>query len=235
MEQRYKINTMKVLVVEDEQRIAQYIQQGLELSAHVVDVAYDGEVGLDMALSEEYDIIVLDRMLPKIDGVTVCTTLRSEGKMTPVLMLTAKTTVPDKVFGLNSGADDYLAKPFEFSELLARIAALGRRPHQVIHTKLTYESMTLDSTTFNVTRSGKNIELSKKEFALLEFFMRHVGMVVSKDQLAQQVWNFDSDVLPNTAQVYVGYLRNKIDRPFPDEPELLKTVHGFGYMFGETT
>ncbi len=223
---------MKILVIEDEHRIANYIKKGLELQQHVVDVAYDGDSGFDMASVEKYDVILLDLMLPGKDGISICKDLREEGNHTPILMLTAKSAVPDRVTGLDAGADDYLPKPFAFTELLARVKALGRRPQQVSDTTLTAGTLTLNTHTQQVERSGAPISLSKKEYSLLEFFMRHQNQILSKDQLTEQVWSYDSDVLPNTAQVYVGYLRNKIDRPFPDELPLLRTVRGFGYSFG---
>lgn len=222
---------MKLLVIEDERQIADSIQRGLRLQSHVVDVAYDGERGLDLALSESYDVIILDRMLPKLSGDEVITEIRAEGVHTPVLMLTAKTEVTDRVEGLDAGADDYLGKPFDFAELIARVRALGRRPKARHSETLTVQDLTIDTTSYQVTRAGKAIKLSKKEYALLEFFMRHAGQVLSVEQITQQVWPFDSDVLPNTAQVYIGYLRKKIDIPFKSKP-LLKTVRGFGYQFG---
>lgn len=223
---------MKILVVEDEQRIATYIKKGLELQSHVVDVAFDGELGFDLASNEEYDVIVLDRMLPKKDGMEVCAELRAEGNHTPVLFLTAKTQVDDRVEGLNVGADDYLVKPFEFAELVARIQALARRPRVAVGTRLQVDSLVLDTHAYAVERAGTPIELSKKEYALLEFLVRHAGQVFSKEQLTEQVWSYESDVLGNTAQVYIGYLRTKIDRNFPSEPPLIHTVRGFGYRLG---
>lgn len=220
---------MKILIVEDDKHIAKNIIKGLEMKSHVVDVAYDGEEGYDFAAVEDYDLIILDRMLPKMDGLELCQQLRDENITTPILMLTAKTMVEDRVEGLDSGADDYLCKPFAFEELLARIKALGRRPKDNLVSILKTGDLTLDTVTYEVKRAGKKIQLSKKEFALLEFFMRHPGKVFSKEQITERVWEFESDVLPNTAQVYIGYLRNKIDRPFPNKSPLIKTVRGFGY------
>jgi DNA-binding response OmpR family regulator len=224
--------TMKLLVVEDEQRIATYLKKGLELKSHVVDTAADGESGLDLALTEEYDVIILDRMLPNLSGVEVCHELRQQKISTPILMLTAKSEVADKVSGLDAGADDYLTKPFSFEELLARVNALARRPSQLQENILQFDSLTLDPRTGQVERDGKTIELSKKEFALLEFLLRHPNQLFSADQLTQQVWSFDSDVTPNSAQVYLGYLRKKIDKPFSRLPTLIHTVRGFGYKLG---
>lgn len=220
---------MKILVVEDEHRIANYVKKGLELKNHVVDVVYDGEMGYDLASTEEYDVVVLDRMLPKLDGVSVCKALREEGNHTPVLMLTAKTQVEERVEGLDSGADDYLGKPFAFVELLARINALGRRPKQAIEKVLKVDNLELNTGNYEVKRAGKVVSLSKKEYALLEYLMRHKNQTLTTDQITQQVWTYESDVLPNTTQVYIGYLRNKIDRAFPKEKPLIKTVRGFGY------
>ena len=224
---------MRILVVEDEHKIANSIKKGLEQETYAVDVAYGGEEGFDLASSEEYDVIILDLMLPGLDGLTICKKLRREENIhTPILILTAKGEVEDKVKGLNSGADDYLPKPFAFSELLARIRALARRPKQVLESSLTVEDLTLNTLTYQVNRSGKNIELSKKEYALLEYLMRHNGKVLSKDQIINNVWDYDSDVLPNTVEVYIGYLRSKIDKPFKNNKSLIHTVRGFGYRLG---
>ena len=225
---------MKILVIEDEHRIANYIKKGLEVKSYIVDVAYDGATGFDLADGEKYDVIILDRMLTSMTGMEICRQLRTAGNHTPILMLTAKTQLEDRVEGLDAGADDYLGKPFAFTELLARVRALSRRPQKQVNEVLQSGSLQLNPTSFAVTRTGKSISLSRKEFALLEFLMRHEGQVLSKDQLTEQVWSYDSDVLPNTAQVYIGYLRNKIDRAFPKEKPLIHTVRGFGYKFGVT-
>jgi len=224
---------MKILVVEDETTVAKYIKKGLELNANIVDLALDGEDGLDLASDGNYELIILDRMLPKIGGLEICKRLRNNGNKTPILILTAKNEINDRIDGLNCGADDYLGKPFSFDELLARINAISRRPQQLINNQLSEDSLTLNIINFEVTRAKQKISLSKKEFALLEFLMRHKGQVLSKDQIAQQVWNYESDILPNTAQVYLGYLRKKIDQAFPNEKPLIHTVRGFGYKFGE--
>lgn len=223
---------MKILVIEDEQRIARYIKKGLELKSHIVDLAPDGQVGLDLASEEKYDLIILDRMLPKLDGLKICQLLRDQKVNTPILMLTAKNQLDDRVEGLNAGADDYLGKPFAFVELLARVNALGRRPQQTNDPILKVGPLTLNPVSFEVKRSRQSIKLSKKEFSLLEFLMRHPNQVFSPEQLTEQVWNYDSDVLPNTAQVYMGYLRQKIDNRFKHEPALIHTVRGFGYKLG---
>ena len=220
---------MKLLVIEDEHKIANSIKKGLEQETFVVDVAYDGADGYDLASTNEYDVIILDLMLPKMDGMSVCKSLRDEGVHTPILMLTAKGELLDKVNGLNNGADDYLVKPFAFGELVARVRALTRRPKQHQNSIITVSDLELNTTTFEVKRSGKEVLLSRKEFGLLEYLMRHPQKIISKDQIISNVWNYESDVLPNTIEVYVGYLRNKIDRAFPDKKALIITVRGFGY------
>lgn len=219
---------MRILVVEDEHRIAQAIKQGLEQESYAVDVCYDGEEGYNSAANDEYDVILLDVMLPSMTGFDICKKLREEGNHTPILMLTAKDQSRDIVFGLNSGADDYLAKPFSFEVLLARIHALLRRPASTISDELQVGDLTLNVTTKVVERAGKPITLSTKEFALLEYLMRNQNQVLSKNNIISHVWNFDADVLPNTVEVFIAYLRNKIDRPFKG-PALIETVRGFGY------
>lgn len=224
---------MKILVVEDEHKIANAIKKGLEQESYAVDVAYDGIAGFDLAVTQDYDLIVLDLMLPRIDGMEICKKLREEEHIhTPILMLTAKGQVKDKVDGLNAGADDYLAKPFAFAELLARIKALTRRPKDSLGSILDIEDLSLNTLTYEVKRAGRNIRLSKKEFALLEYLLRHKGKILTKDQIMNHVWNYDADILPNTVEVYIGYLRNKIDKPFKGSARLIHTVRGFGYRIG---
>lgn len=223
---------MRILVVEDEPMIANAIKRGLEQESFAVDIALDGEVGYDLLSTEEYDVAVVDRMLPKLDGAQLCTKLRTEHIATPVLMLTARAELEDKVSGLNAGADDYLTKPFAFEELVARIKALARRPQQALGTRLTYDDIVLDTTALTVQRAGQPIELSKKEFALLEYLLRNKQRTVSKDQIIAHVWNFDADVLPNTVEVYIGYLRTKLDKPFKKKTPTIQTVRGFGYKLG---
>jgi DNA-binding response OmpR family regulator len=221
---------MRVLVVEDEHKIANSIKKGLEQESYAVDVAFDGEQGFDLAASEDYDAIILDLMLPKMDGMELCQKLRKEENIhTPILMLTAKGQLDDKINGLNAGADDYLVKPFAFAELLARIKALTRRPKQTLNPLLTTGDLSFNTLNFEVNRAGKNIKLSKKEFALLEYLLRHKGKILTKEQIINHVWNYDADVLPNTVEVYIGYLRNKIDRSFKNKPPLVHTIRGFGY------
>jgi len=214
---------MRILVVEDEHRIANAIKKGLEQEKYAVDVAYTGETGWDLASSEEYDAIILDLMLPGIDGLTICRNLRQAGKQIPILILTAKDQTGDKVEGLNSGADDYLVKPFAFEELLARIRALVRRPKNTLNPVLKVAELELNTSTYEVKMGEKQISLSNKEFSLTEYLIRNAGKVLTKDQIISHVWNYDADVLPNTVEVYVKALRRKIGQ------NLIKTVRGFGY------
>lgn len=223
---------MRILIVEDEHKIATSIKKGLEQEAYVVDIAYDGIEGFDLASSEPFDLIILDLMLPGMDGLTLCKKLRASGKHTPILMLTAKGQVEDRVEGLNSGADDYLPKPFAFAELLARIRALLRRPKSTLSEVLTVEDLILNTITFDVKRSGKKIELSRREFALLEYLMRHPNTILSKDKIIESVWEYDTDILPNTVEVYMGYLRVRIDKAFPHKSSLIHTLRGYGYKIG---
>lgn len=224
---------MRILVVEDEHKIAQSIKKGLEQESYAVDISFDGKSGFDLSITEDYDLIILDVMLPEMTGTEIAQKLRQEKVHTPILMLTAKGQLEDKIEGLDSGADDYLTKPFAFEELLARIRALLRRPHQVNDTKLEVEDLSLDTKTFEVKRSGKTINLSSKEFALLDYLMRHPNQILTKDQIISHVWDYDADVLPNTVEVYIGYLRGKIDKPFKDKQPLIHTIRGFGYRLGE--
>ena len=224
---------MRILVVEDEPKIAYALKRGLEQESFSVDVALEGTLGLDLASSEAYDLIILDLMLPGIDGLEICKTLRKERVRIPILMLTAKSELDDKVHGLNSGADDYLTKPFAFEELLARIRALLRRPENSLDTTLKCDNLQLNTTNYRVTRDTAVINLSKREFALLEYLLRNINRTMSKESLTEHVWNYDSEILPNTVEQYVGYLRNKIDKKFPKHKPLIKTVRGFGYMISD--
>ncbi len=225
---------MRILVVEDDHKIAGAIKRGLERQSYAVDVCYDGDSGMDMAVDEPYDLVILDRMLPgSFDGIEIVKTMREKKVHTPVLLLTAKDGVLERAAGLNSGADDYLIKPFAFVELIARVRALLRRPKETLDNVLKYKDLSIDTENFAVERSGTIIELTHLEFALLEFFMRNSERTLSKDQIIQSVWDYDADVLPNTVEVYVGYLRNKIDRPFKSKATLINTKRGFGYYFGE--
>ena len=220
---------MRILIVEDEKKIANYLKKGLEQESFAVDIANDGKYGYDLASSEDYDLIILDLMLPGIDGLEICRRLREHDNHSPILMLTARGKIEEKVTGLNTGADDYLAKPFAFEELLARIKALTRRPREVLPTILETGDLTLDTNSYKITRSEKEIPLSKKEFSLLSYLLRNKGKVVTKGQIISKVWDFDADVLPNTVEVYIGYLRSKIDKPFGESNQLIQTVRGFGY------
>lgn len=224
---------MRILIVEDEHKIANAVRRGLQQENYAVDVEYDADGGLGAALSEPYDLVILDRMLPgSIDGLDICREMRAKGIHTPILILTAKDQIRDRVVGLNAGADDYLVKPFSFQELLARVRALLRRPQEAKSNVLKVGDLTLDTVNYRVERNGRPIALSSKEFALLEYLMRNKGRVLSKDTIISHVWDFDADVLHNTVEVYIGYLRNKIDEPFKG-PKLLHTQRGFGYRLGD--
>jgi DNA-binding response OmpR family regulator len=221
---------MRILVIEDEPKIASAVKKGLELTGYAVDMVHDADAGYGAASDPDYDVIVLDRMLPgSMDGVALCQKLRSEGINTPIIMLTARGTIGDRVEGLNGGADDYLVKPFSFDELTARVRALLRRPTVQVGAQLKVDDLTLDTANYTVKRGSENIKLSHKEFALLEYLMHHAGQVITKDMIISHVWDQDADILPNTIEVYIGYLRNKIDRPFPQKTALLQTMRGFGY------
>jgi two-component system, OmpR family, response regulator len=220
---------MRILLVEDESKIATSIKKGLEQETYSVDIALNGQDGYDLATTEEYDVIILDWMLPGMNGGEICTKLRQEESKVPILILTAKSEVGDKVLGLNSGADDYLTKPFAFEELLARIKSLLRRPANYLSTEFSCDDLTLDINSYLVKRENTEISLSRREFALLEYLLRNEGKTVSKDQITAHVWDYDSDILPNTVEQYIGYLRTKIDKYFPHKKPLIKTVRGFGY------
>lgn len=224
---------MRILVVEDEHRIANSIKKGLTQEHYAVDLAFTGNEGFDLAVSEDYDLIILDLMLPGFDGITICNKLRKENIHVPILILTAKGQIIDKVEGLNSGADDYLTKPFSFEELLARIRALIRRPKVSLNNEFTLNGLTLNSITFQVFRNKKEISLTGKEFAFLEYMMRHPGQILTKERMIAHVWNYEADILPNTVEVYIKNLRSKIDLPFPLQKPLIKTVRGFGYRIGD--
>lgn len=220
---------MRILVIEDEHRIAHALKKGLEQETYAVDIAYNGKNGYDLAMSEEYDVILLDVMIPEMDGMTLLTNLRANGKHTPILMLTAKSQIEDKIRGLDSGADDYLTKPFAFEELLARVRALIRRPQKSQGSTLVVSDVSLDTHTKMVTRGATPIALSQKEYALLEYLLRHPKHVVTKDQIIAHVWNYDADVLQNTVEVTIKNLRTKLEKPFPKKESIIKTVRGFGY------
>ncbi|MFZ2025942.1 MAG: response regulator transcription factor, partial [Microgenomates group bacterium] len=196
------------------------------------DVAYTGTEGYDLASTEEYDLIILDIMLPEMDGITICRKIREQKIHTPILLLTAKSQVHDKVQGLDTGADDYLTKPFSFEEFLARVRALVRRKGTETQTELSVDDLTMNIQRFEVKRGSMNIPLTNKEFSLLEFLMVKKNIIVTKDQIIQHVWNFDANILPNTVEVYVKKLRDKIDGQFPEKKQLIKTIRGFGYRLG---
>lgn len=219
---------MKVLVIEDEHKIANALREGLEQESFAVDVAYDGEDGYSSAAYDEYDLLVVDVMLPGMSGLDIARKLRAKGNHTPILMLTAKDQTRDVVNGLNAGADDYLVKPFSFEELLARIRALLRRPHDSIGDVLTAGDLSMDTVSKHVQRGDTPITLSSKEYALLEYLLRNKGKVLSKQNIMSHVWDFDADILPNNVEVFIAYLRHKIERPFKGKP-IIKTVRGFGY------
>jgi DNA-binding response OmpR family regulator len=224
---------MRILVVEDEHRIAHALQKGLEQERYAVDVVYTGTDGYDLASTEDYVLIILDIMIPEMDGISLCRKLRQEKIHTPILLLTAKGQTEDKVKGLDAGADDYLTKPFSFEELLARVRALVRRKGTEVRSILNIDDLTMNIKQFEVKRGDTVIFLTNKEFSLLEFFMSKKGIIVTKDQIIQHVWNFDADILPNTVEVYVKKLRDKIDIAFPHKKQLIKTVRGFGYRLGD--
>lgn len=220
---------MRILVIEDEHKIAGAIKKGLMQEKFAVDVEYDADNGYGAALNEPYDLMIIDRMLPgSMEGLEIARRLREKKIHTPILLLTARDQVRDRVAGLNAGADDYLVKPFSFEELLARVRALLRRPAETKSNVLKVGDLSLDTTNYELSRGGKPIALSSKEFALLEYLMRNTGQVLSKDNIIGHVWNFDADILPNTVEVYIGYLRAKIDKPYKAKP-LIHTVRGFGY------
>lgn len=220
---------MHILVVEDEKRLAFLLRRVLLEERHTVDLAHDGDTGLNLALSDTYDVVILDVMLPGIDGLEICRQMRNEQIMTPVLMLTARGAVEDRVKGLNVGADDYLTKPFAMEELLARINALLRRRDRRFdeNLQITVGDLTLDLVRHEARRDGRPIELTAKEFALLEYLMRHPGHALTRTQIVDAVWRYDLDALSNVVDIYIHYLRDKIDQGFSHP--LIKTVRGVGY------
>jgi DNA-binding response OmpR family regulator len=223
----------KILLVEDEPQIAAFIRRGLQREGYNVIVAADGENGLDLAFAELPDLIILDVMLPGIDGLSVCRQIREGELQTPILMLTAKDAVPDRVAGLEAGADDYLVKPFAFEELLARVRALGRRRAPIeSDAPLIFGDLTLDPTTRMARRGERNIELTAKEYDLLELFMRHPKQVLTRDQIYDRIWGYDFGGESNIIEVYIRYLRSKLEAN--NEPRLLHTVRGVGYALRES-
>lgn len=219
---------MRLLVIEDEKKVARFIKKGLEEEGYAVDLAFDGEEGLAMVLDQVHDLIILDIALPKIDGLQVLKKLRERNVRTPVLLLTVRATIEDKVLGLDSGADDYLTKPFVFQELLARIRALLRRKAEAGPPLLQVEDLVLDPARHLVTRGGERVDLTSKEFALLEYLLRNAGRVLSRAMISEHVWNYDFDTETNVIDVYVNYLRRKIDSG--RDKKLIHTVRGSGYV-----
>src|SRR5436189_4540821 len=218
---------MQVLLVEDDLRISRVVQRALSEVGHEVDVAHDGEEGLERAEDTPYDLLVLDVMLPERDGFSIARELRRQRQRTPILMLTARDAVADRVRGLDAGADDYLPKPFALEEFLARVRALGRRAHDGASEVLEVGELTLDPDRHEVTRAGQSLELTAKEFDLLAYLMRTSGRVLSKSQITEHVWGYDSEATSNVVEIYIHYLRDKIDRGF--SRPLIRTVRGVGY------
>lgn len=222
---------MKVLVVEDERIIAHALKEGLEQDGYAVDVAYDGEEGYNTASNDEYDIIISDVMMPEMDGYEMVKQLRADGNKIPILLLTARDQERDVVKGLDTGADDYLPKPFSFNVLSARVRALLRRPRESVGEQLVYADIVLDPAEKTVVRGRIPVQLSAKEFAIMEYFLRNPERILSKNNILTHVWDFDSDVLPNNVESFIKLLRNKIDRPF--KKPLIQTIRGFGYKLSE--
>ena len=223
---------MNILVVEDEQKVAGFIQRGLEEEGYKVELAFDGEAGIEKGLSGAFDLILMDIMLPKKDGIAVIRELREQNITTPVLCLTARDSVDDKVTGLDIGADDYLAKPFAFAELVARCRALIRRGTSDRGAEIHFADLRLDPVTHKVWRADKEIELTSKEYALMEYFMRNPNKVLTRTMIAENVWDYSFDSFTNIIDVYVNYLRNKIDRDY--DKKLIHTVRGSGYVLKES-
>lgn len=219
---------MRVLIIEDEHKIARALGRALEQETYAVDIAYDGDEGYAMATTEPYDIAIIDRMLPgNYDGIAIVKAMRDAKIHTPVLFLSALDSIKERTKGLDAGADDYLVKPFALEELLARVRALLRRPTEQQSTILSVGDLTLDTITYTVERAGTPIQLTSREFALLEYLLRNQGRPIAKETIISHVWDYDADVLPNTVEVYIKYLRSKIDTPFATP--LIHTVRGFGY------
>jgi heavy metal response regulator len=222
------MSPVRILVVEDEKKVASFVKKGLEEEGYAVDIAADGEEGLALALTRVHDLIILDIRLPKMDGLQVLQALRHDGVTAPVLLLTVRATIEDKVLGLDAGADDYLTKPFAFQELIARVRALLRRRTEGEPTVLRSGDLALDPARRTVTRGGEKIDLTPREFALLDYFMRNPGRVLSRTMIAEHVWDYSFDTSTNVIDVYVNYLRKKVDAG--REPKLLHTIRGVGYV-----
>lgn len=228
---RSKIKIMRILLVEDEKKIASFIERGLKEQHYVVDVALDGGKGSALASVNEYDLIILDVMLPEMDGFTLCQEIRRKKSGVPILMLTGRSKTADKVRGLEGGADDYLTKPFEFEELLARVAALLRRKNSQKTTELKIADLELDQMKHTVKRAGKDIVVTSKEYGLLEYLMIHANQVVTRTMISEHVWNEDFDSFSNVVDVYINHLRNKIDKGF--KKPLIHSIRGTGYILKE--
>ena len=223
---------MRILIVEDERKIARALGRALKNEKYAVDISHDGTDAYAMIGMIDYDLLILDRMIPgDYDGLNLTKKLREEGKTVPILLLTALGEIKDKTEGLDSGADDYLTKPFALDELLARVRALLRRPQTQAETILKIADLSLDLNAHEVLRNNQKIELTNKEFSLLEYLVRNAGRPVSKEQIITHVWDYDADILPNNIEVYISYLREKVDKPF--ERKLIKTVRGIGYKIDE--
>ena len=222
---------MRILIVEDEKKVARFIQQGLEEEHYSVDVAHDGERGALLAETQGYDLLILDVMLPKLSGIEITRRLRTSRVATPILMLTAKTATEDKVAGLDSGADDYLTKPFAFAELLARVRSLLRRGSKEKSTVLSIAELELDTVSHKAKRGDRAIDLTAKEYALLEYFLRNKNRVLSRTIISEHIWDYNFDTGTNLIDVYVNHLRNKVDSGF--EKKLIHTVRGVGYVLRE--
>lgn len=219
---------MRILIIEDEHKIARALKKALEQDSYAVDVAFDGDEGYAMATTEPYDVAIIDRMLPgTYDGLAIVKAMREQKIHTPVLLLTALGSVNHRTEGLDTGADDYLVKPFALEELLARVRALLRRPVEQQSTVLQAGDLSLNTVTYEVSRGDKKIHLTGKEFALLEYLLRNPNRPLSKESIIAHVWDYDADILPNTVEVYIKYLRSKIDDPF--KTPLIRTMRGFGY------
>ena len=219
---------MRILLIEDEKKVASFVARGLKEAKYTVDTAHDGEEGLFMAETNPYDLIVADWMLPGKDGVTICRELRKCRNAVPILLLTARDALKDKISGLDAGADDYLTKPFAFDELLARVRVLLRRKTKETSTTLKVADLELDQLTRKVSRAGRDIKLSSTEYALLEFMMLHSGQVVTRTMISEHVWHHDFDSFSNVIDVYINYLRNKIDKNSPKK--LIQSLRGTGYI-----
>jgi heavy metal response regulator len=222
---------MRILVIEDEDKVADFIKRGLKEEGYAVDVASDGEEGYYQATTNFYDLILLDLMLPKLDGLSLCRKLRQEDNHTPIIMLTAKDSIKDKVKGLDSGADDYLAKPFSFEELLARIRVILRKGKSLQPTKLQVGDLVLDLLSHKAWRGAEEIALTTKEYALLEYLMRNAGSIITRTMISEHVWDINFDTFTNVIDVYVNYLRNKIDKG--RKKKLIHTIRGRGYVLKE--